>query len=168
MRISDGSSDVCSSDLLEVFVTDNVDTDGAQPTHVVFFECKDHGRPVEVSKVDEVVGRLAGGYGFSMKAYMVTRGSFQSGALNTAKNNGIGLIKLMPDDKVKFFAHMVTMDSMERDRLEFPRRANVALLSPNYDSDGESFYAIDNGFVFRSWEGMLDKHFRAIGIPSAF
>src|SRR3546814_18649667 len=66
-------ADVEFENVLEVFVTDNVDTDGAQPTHVVFFESKDHGRPVEVSKVDAVVGRLAGGYGFSMKADMVTR-----------------------------------------------------------------------------------------------
>src|SRR3546814_19017109 len=131
MRISDGSSDVCSSDLLEVFVTDNVDTDGAQPTHVVFFECKDHGRPVEVSKVDEVVGRLAGGYGFSMTAYMVTRGSFQSGALNTAKNNGIGLIKLITDDKVKFFNHMVTMNSMKTNRLDLRPQTTHTPIRPN-------------------------------------
>src|SRR3546814_19509398 len=45
-------ADVEFENVLEVFVTDHVDMDGEQPTHVVCFECKDHGRPV-VRKSDE-------------------------------------------------------------------------------------------------------------------
>lgn len=152
-------AEVDFENVLEVYVKDNFGKEGAQPTHVVIFECKDHKRELEVKLVDELVGRLAGGYGFNIKAYMVTRNGFQSGTLKTARNNGIGLVKLMPDDKVQFFAHLQTYDSLERSRREFPSRAQRALLSPNYVSDGERFYAFDAGFVFSGFNRMIVKHF---------
>ena len=115
-------TEVDFENVLEVYVRDNFGKDDAQPTHVVIFECKDHKRDLEVKLMDELVGRLAGGYGFSIKAYMVTRNGFQSGTVATARNNGIGLIKLMPKDKVQYFAHLQTYDSLERSRREFPLR----------------------------------------------
>jgi hypothetical protein len=155
-------AEVDFENVLEVYVKDNIGVEGAQPTHVVIFECKDHGRPVEVKLVDELVGRLGGGYGFNMKAYIVTRSGFQSGALSTARSNGIGLIKIMPSDKVQFFAHLTTYETMERSEREFPRRAQAALLNADYVSDGESFYALDDGFVFSSFGGV---NRRANGTP---
>ncbi|MBB4100753.1 restriction endonuclease [Sphingomonas kyeonggiensis] len=159
-------AEVDFENVLEVYVKDNMGKEGAQPTHVIVFECKDHGRAVEVKLIDELVGRLAGGYGFNMKGYVVTRKGFQSGALATARNNGIGLIKIMPDDKIKFFAHLQTIVSIERDRREFPRRAQQALLNPNYESGGESFYAADDGYVFSSLAGVLGRHFREAGLEA--
>lgn len=160
------NAEVDFENVLEVYVSDNFEDADAQPTHVVIFECKDHGRLVEVGKIDELVGRLAGGYGFNIKGYMVTRKGFQSGALATARSNGIGLIKIMPDEKVKFLAHFVTLDMIERQNREFPRRVIHALQNPNYESDGESFYAIDNGYVFSSLLRAIAKHFRDFGISS--
>ncbi len=146
--------------VLEVYVKNNIDVLDAQPTHVIFFECKDHGRNVEVGKVDEVVGRLNGSFGFNMKAYMVTRKGFAASAMTTAKSHGIGLIKIMPDENVEFFAYMVTSETFERSLREFPSRASVALRDPSYVSDGESFYAIDNGYVFSTLGGVIGKYLR--------
>jgi hypothetical protein len=160
------NADVDFENVLEVYVSGNFEDVDAQPTHVIIFECKDHGRLVEVSKIDELVGRLAGGYGFNIKGYMVTRNGFQSGALATAKSNGIGLIKIMPDEKVQFLSHFVTYDMIERKNREFPQRVNLALQNPNYESDGESFYAVDNGYVFSSLLGVIAKHFHDSGISS--
>jgi hypothetical protein len=152
--------DVDFENVIEVYVNDNVDQVNAQPTHVIFFECKDHGRNVEVGKVEEVVGRLNGSFGFNMKAYIVTRKGFATGALQTAKSHGIGLIKIMPESKIQFYAHMMTSDTIEQSRREFPRRASAALTNPNYVSDGESFYAMDNGYVFPTLEGVIGKYLR--------
>lgn len=144
---------------LEVYVKDNIDEPDAKPTHVIIFECKDHGRDVEVKLVDELVGRLAGGFGFNIKAYMITRKGFQSGALSTARNNGIGLIKLMPDDKIFFLAHFETFDNIERSRREFPQRVRRALTDPEYVSDSEAFYGTDDGYVFSTFNRMIVRHF---------
>jgi hypothetical protein len=150
-------------DVLEVFVKDNVagaDTD-AQPTHVIFFECKDTGRNVEVGEVDEVVGRLKVSFGFSMKAYVVTRKGFSRGALETARSNGIGLLKIMPDDKVEFRFYFITPQMLERARRDFPQRAIRALVDDRYVSDGEDFYGSDGGQVFSSLDGMLRYYAKA-------
>ncbi|MDW9589848.1 hypothetical protein GOC31_28525 [Sinorhizobium meliloti] len=152
-------TEVDFENVLEVYVKDNFDKDDAKPTHVVIFECKDHGRDLEVKLMDELVGRLSGGYGFNIKAYVVTRNGFQSGTLTTAKNNGIGLIKLMSDDKLLFFTHFQTIGGIERSRREFPQRALRALLTPDYVSDGESFYGADDGYVFSTFNRMIVRHF---------
>ena len=122
---------------------------------------------MEVGKIDEVVGRLAGGFGFNMKAYVVSRKGFASGALATAKSNGIGLIKIMPADKVTFFAHLQTFDSVERSNREFPNRARAALLNPNYISDGESFYAFDHGYVFATLSGVVGTYLREHAVKTS-
>jgi hypothetical protein len=150
--------------VLEIYVMGNVDVVDAQPTHVIFFECKDHGRNVEVGKIDEVVGRLNNVFGFNMKAYVVTRKGFAARAITLAKNNGIGLIKVMPEDKVEFFAYMATSDMFERSNREFPSRASAALRDPNYISDGEVFYAADNGYVFSTLGGAIGKYLRDFNI----
>ncbi len=158
-------AEVDFENVLEVYVKDNFGKDDAQPTHVVIFECKDHKRELEVKLIDELLGRLTGGYGFNIKAYMVTRNGFQSGTLTTARNSGIGLIKLMPDDKIQYFAHLQTYDSLERSQREFPLRAQRALLNPHYVSDGERFYAADDGFVFSSFNRMMVKHLQKGNLP---
>ena len=154
--------------VLEVYMKDNFGAPDAQPTHVVFFECKDHGRNVEVSKVDEVLGRLNHSFGFAMKAFMVTRKGFAIGALETARSKGIGLIKIMPDNKIQFFAHLITSDTIERSHREFPKRAKAALTNPDYVSDGESFYAFDDDYVFPTLGSVVNNYLETVGNEPGF
>jgi hypothetical protein len=155
-------ADVDFENALEIYLKDSINAPDAKPTHVIFFECKDHGRNVEVGRIDEVVGRLNGSFGFNMKAYFVTRKGFSSGALQTANSNGIGLIKIMPDDKVHLLIHMITEASIERRRREFARRAQRSLYDPNYISDGEDFYAMDDGYLFGSFPALVSNHLRRL------
>lgn len=157
-------ADVEFENVLEIYLKDSFNIPDAKPTHVVFFECKDHGRNVEVGKIDEVVGRLNGSFGFNMKAYVVTRKGFASGAFETAKSNGIGLVKIMPDDKVHFLIHMITHASIERRQREFARRARRSLRDPDYISDGESFYAMDDGYLFGSFSSLVSNHLRQLAL----
>jgi hypothetical protein len=133
-----------------------------KPTHVVFYECKDHGRNVEVGKIDEVVARLRVSFGLSMKAYVVTRKGFSRGALNTANSKGIGLIKIMPDDKIEVVLEFLTEQSIAAKRREFPRRTPHALLDPGYISRQERVYGLDNDYCFASLEHMLRDHLQSI------
>jgi hypothetical protein len=137
-------------------------TDDAKPAHVIFYECKDQGRNVEVGEIDEIVARLAVSFGFSMKAYVVTRKGFARGALNTANSKGIGLIKIMPDNKMHVMMELLTEQSIASKRRAFPQRTLRALLDPDYISSNEQFYGLDSGYCFMSLEQILQNHFRSI------
>lgn len=150
--------------VLEVYTKNSIDTHDAQPTHVVFFECKDHRRKIEVGEVDEVVGRLNLHFGFNMKAYIVTRGGFSRSAIATAQNNGIGLIKFMPEDKIHFIMYMITQAEIEHNRHELPRRAMRSLIDPDYTSGGEDFFAMDGGRAFDDFRAMFANHFRGLKV----
>ena len=151
--------------VIEVFRSLNRPSD-SKPAHVVFYECKDHGRNVEVGEIDEVCGRLGVSFGFSMKAYIVTRKGYSSGALKTANSKGIGLIKIMPDEKFKVVIEFLTADSIARKRQDFPRRTTCALLDADYVSRDESLYGLDNSHCFASLEGMLLHHLRSVKLSN--
>lgn len=55
--------------IIEVFRSPDF-SDDTRPAHVVFYECKDHARNVEVGEIDEIVARLSVSFGFSMKAHV--------------------------------------------------------------------------------------------------
>jgi hypothetical protein len=150
--------------VIEVYLKDNVELDDVEPAHVVFFECKDHSRNVETRMIDEIVGRMNLSLGFNIKAYIVTRKGFAASAIATARNNGIGLIKLMPGDKVEHVLYNATHELFERLRREFPKRARQALLNADYVSYNESFYGVDNGYVFSDLSAMLDSHLAGQGL----
>jgi len=142
--------------VIEFFLPANFDQPDAQPALVLFFECKDHTtRNVEVGKIDEVIGRLNAPLGFQMKAYVVTRKGFAATAIRTAKTKGIGLIKIMPDDKVEFVAYFMTPDLMAKIQQGFARRTMQALQDPDYIAKHESWYGLDNSYVFSSLDQMI-------------
>ncbi len=141
--------------VIEIFLPETVDVPGAQPSTVAIFECKNHGRNVEVGEIDEVRGRIQPSYGFALKAYVVTEKGFARGSLKTAKNTGIGLIRIMPDDQITHVMYNLTFDVIEEQRRSFPRRAALALQDTGYQAVNESFFGFDNGYVFGSIEAML-------------
>jgi hypothetical protein len=147
--------------VIEVFRSPDF-ADDTKPAHVVFYECKDQGRNVEVGEIDEIIARLGVSFGFSMKAYVVTRKGFARGALNTASSKGIGLIKIMPDDKFHVITELLTAQSIAAKYRAFPRRTLRAILDPEYISSDERVYGVDNGYCFTSFEGMLHDHLRSI------
>jgi hypothetical protein len=148
--------------VLEVFVKDNIDVPDAQPSHVIFFECKDHGRNVEVGKVDEVVGRLQHPFGFNMKAYIVTRRGFSDGALNTARSKGIGLLKIMPDEKVKFVMYHMTSLMIDDERERLPGQVAEALLNEDYEAVNAYFFGLDDDYCFSSLGDVLTHHWHRL------
>jgi len=147
--------------VIEVFRSPDF-ADDTKPAHVVFYECKDQGRNVEVGEIDEIVARLGVSFGLSMKAYVVTRKRFSRGALNTASSKGIGLIKIMPEDKLHFVIELLTVQSIAAKRRAFPQRTLRALMDTDYISSNERVYGADNGYCFASFERMLQDHLRSI------
>lgn len=149
--------------VLEVYMDEDCKKRNDQPVIVVFFECKDYGRPVEVGKVDELVGRLNHSFGFAKKAFLVTRNSFSSGALSTAKSHGIGLLRILPQEQIEFESIAYCFNSME-DYINFQREkfidaAKTALKEENFTSYGPSCFGAIGDQVLSSLEDMMNSTF---------
>lgn len=151
----DREDGVTFENVLEVFDPENVGQPEAQPTHVVVFECKDHGRCIGVEVIESVVGKMSSSFGFALKFHVVTRKGFTKRAVNVAKANGVGLIKIMPDDKVHRVMYRMTFEVMDGLRNGFPSRARRALVDVDYESEWEDFYGCLAGETFESLEGLL-------------
>jgi Zn-dependent peptidase ImmA (M78 family) len=111
----------------------------------LIFECKDTGRPVQVDDVEEFDGKVRQVAGVNVKAVMVSRSSFQKGALQVARSKGIAL--------VRYFEHL----EWELERSTIPsrdvRRVPVeeisrALTDDSYRSQRTPFYCSHGGALF--------------------
>lgn len=82
--------------VVEVFRTPQDLAAGAQPTLILIFECKNYDKKIGHDEVDELYGRMRHVQGAALKGFIVSKKGFQSGALDTAKSLGIGLIRYLP------------------------------------------------------------------------
>lgn len=142
--------------MLEVYIPGTADIETAQPTHVVVFECKDHGRNVQVETVEAIIGKKQASFDFAIKFHIVTRKGFAPKAMNLARANGIGLIKIMPDDKVHHVMYHMTPDMFGALKAGFAARARKALVDPDHESEWDNFYGCDDDRAFETLTAMLE------------
>lgn len=128
-----------------------------QPFLVIIFECKNLTRPVDVQEVEEFSSKLDGVLGFRTKGFIVSRVGFSKMALSRARNAGIGLIRIMPDEQVQLLTHFMTAELLERLNREFPKRAASGLTQPDYISEAETLFGEVDGYVFDR-AGAMIKH----------
>lgn len=121
-------------------------------------ECKDYGRSVPVDDVEEFKSKLDQIAGKNIKGVVATKNAFQEGALTYARNQGLGLVRIMPNDQVSWFIHCVISGSAPiQDKLN-PREFRVALSNEGYQAKERSFYSAYDGYIFGSWVGLI-RHF---------
>jgi len=120
-------------------------------------ECKNYGHKIPVDDVEEFKAKLDQIAGKNVKGVMATKNSFQSGVLTYAKNQGIGLIRSMPDDQVTWLMHFMTSASFER-KLN-PREFNNALTNEGHQAQGRSFYSACDGYIFGNWQSLVRHAF---------
>lgn len=117
-------------------------------------ECKNYEHRVPVDDVEEFKSKLDQIAGKNVKGVIATRNSFQSGALTYAKNNGIGLVRIMPDDQVEWLMHMMPSDIIKPKQLN-SREFNKALVSQDFTAHERSFYSIYDEYVFGDWLSLV-------------
>lgn len=127
----------------------------ANPGLVLIFECKSRGRKVDIGVVEEFSGRLTSGLGFRPKGFIVSDAGFTATAISSAKSDGIGLIRIMPDDQIDVVLYYMTPDVVAERSRQFPSRARRGLTEPDYQSESESVYATYGGYVFGSVSDMV-------------
>ena len=116
-------------------------------------ECKNYGHSVPVDDVEEFKAKLDQIAGKNVKGVIATKNSFQSGALKYAQNQGIGLVRIMPDDQVQWLMHLMTSASFDN-KLN-PREFNIALTKEDYQAQERSFYSVFDGYFFGNWQSLL-------------
>lgn len=116
-------------------------------------ECKNYEHKIPVDDVEEFKAKLDQIAGKNVKGVIATKSSFQSGALKYAQNQGIGLVRIMPDDQVTWLMHFMTSASFQN-KLN-PREFNVALTSENHQAKERGFYSAYDGYIFGNWQSLL-------------
>ena len=90
-----------------------------------------------------------------MKGVIATRSSLQSGALTYAKNQGIGVVRVMPDDQVEWVVEFMTSQAFSRKEKLNPEAFNQALQNQQFQSRNRNFYSLYDGYIFGDWQSLL-------------
>ncbi|OAT15772.1 hypothetical protein M979_3220 [Buttiauxella noackiae ATCC 51607] len=69
-------------------------------SQLIVIECKDYKSKVPVDDVEEFESKLHQISGVNVKGIFASRTPFQSGAFNVAKNIGMALIRILPDEQI--------------------------------------------------------------------
>jgi hypothetical protein len=121
-------------------------------------ECKDYSHLIPVDDVEEFKAKLDQIAGANKKGVMAISGALQKGALSYARANGIGVIRLLPDDQVRHVLYHMTYsmlaESPRLDSAEF----HSALTQPGYTGVNRGFYASGGGYIFGDWRSLLQDN----------
>lgn len=120
-------------------------------------ECKDYGSAVPVDDVEEFKAKLDQIAGANKKGVIAVTGTLQHGALNYARANGIGIVRLLPSDQVEHRLYFMTSATMEETSRLNPNEFYAALTVPGFVGKGRDFYAEGQGFIFGSWHPLLKE-----------
>lgn len=137
--------DIKFENVVEVFKTAVDLANGAQPTLVIIFECKNYESMIGHDEIDELNGRLQHVHGVAKKAFLVTKKGFQSGALKTAQSLGFGLIRFLPQGQTVFeMNYQLTPDEVDEDA-----RNLAGLTDPDfYSSRGDLGFFLGAGVFY--------------------
>ncbi len=121
-------------------------------------ECKDYSGSIPVNDVEEFKAKLDQIAGANKKGVMAVSGALQQSAVRYARANGIGVIRLLPDDQVHHVLyHMTSAIAAEAFRLD-PAEFSRALTQPAFVGRNRSFYAASDGYIFGDWRPLLKAH----------
>lgn len=120
-------------------------------------ECKDYSGSIPVDDVEEFKAKLDQIAGVNKKGVMAISGVLQQGALKYARANGIGVVRLLPDDQVEhvmyFMTSAIMSEATKLNSSEFYR----ALTVPGFVGKNRNFYAEGEGYIYGSWHPMLKR-----------
>lgn len=116
-------------------------------------ECKDYSSPVPVSDVEEFKAKLDQIAGKNVKGIIASPNSLQKGALDYARSNGIGVIRILPDNQVNWVMHFITSVDF-KEKLN-PKEFTIALTNQSHIGKNRSFYSAYDGYFFGDLHSLL-------------
>ncbi|MCZ4307173.1 restriction endonuclease [Zoogloeaceae bacterium G21618-S1] len=124
-------------------------------------ECKDYSGSIPVDDVEEFKAKLDQIAGVNKKGVMAVSGALHSGALRYARANGIGIVRLLPDDQVQHLLYQMTSAMLEEAFRLNPAEFSRALTRPDFVGENRDFYAASDGYIFGDWHSLLKASLHA-------
>ena len=116
-------------------------------------ECKDYTQAIPVNDIEEFKAKLDQIAGKNVKGVVATQGALQKGALTYAQSNGIGIVRILPDDQVDWVMQLVTSFGMQ-EHLD-PNEFGLALINPDHRGKNRAFYSACDDYAFGCWYSLL-------------
>ncbi len=120
-------------------------------------ECKDYGHSVPVDDIEEFKAKLDQIAGKNLKAVFATSNSLQRGALSYARSNGIGVVRILPDNQVNW----VLYSSKDRTRYRSKEDDYIfALTREDHVGRNQAFYGVFDGDCMDCWHQLLHENLK--------
>ena len=123
-------------------------------------ECKDYSGAVPVNDVEEFRAKLDQIAGVSKKGVLAISGALQGGALKYARANGIGVIRLLPDDQVRHVLYNISAVTLKEIPALDPSEFHRALTHPDFVGENRDFDSAYDGYFFGDWRSILSSMLR--------
>jgi hypothetical protein len=107
------------------------------------------------SKLDQITGA-------NRKGMMVVSGALQRAALQYARSQGIGVVRLLPGDQVQYLLYQMLTDNGDGSAQVVSNENQAAFTEPDFVGSNRDFYAEADGHTFESWfsvlQGLLGRY----------
>ena len=120
-------------------------------------ECKDYAGAIPVDDVEEFKAKLDQITGANRKGVMAITGALQQSALKYARSNGIGVVRILPDNQVQHILYKMTGAMWDEVSRLKPTEFSRALTQPEFVGENRKFYADADGYIFGDWPSLLKK-----------
>lgn len=125
-------------------------------------ECKDYRGAIPVNDVEEFKAKLDQIAGANKKGVLAVSGALQEGALNYARAQGIGVVRLVPGRDLEHLQFGAPGLARQHDlRTPTAEECQIALTVPEFVASRRDFYAESQGRPCASWHELLAQALRA-------
>jgi hypothetical protein len=108
-----------------------------------------------VSDIEEFKSKLDQIAGANKKGMLAVSGGLQTAAVSYARAQGIGVVRLLPDDQVEHILYHMTMTQLrEAQRLRSDEFLS-ALTQPSFVGTNRDFYAEFKSQLYGDWRSLL-------------
>lgn len=150
--------------------------DGAKDySQLIVIECKDYKSKIPVDDIEEFESKLHQIAGVNVKGIFASRTPFQSGAFNVAKNIGMALIRVLPEEKIDWVLQRNPISFKFSERIKEDRiTSNAALNDEGFVGKSQNLFCYYNDIYSSSFINVLnnivcgDKKPFHVTIPSKY
>lgn len=117
-------------------------------SQLIVIECKDYKSKIPVDDIEEFESKLHQISGVNIKGIFASRTPFQSGAFNVAKNIGMALIRVLPEDKIDWVLQRNPVSSKPAERIKEDRATSeYALKNEDFIGKSQNIFCYYNNYT---------------------
>lgn len=110
-------------------------------SQLIIIECKDYKAKVPVDDIEEFESKIRQISGVNVKAIFASRTPYQSGAFSVAKNIGMALIRILPEEKIDWVLQRNPVSSKPAERIREDRvTSKYALINEDFIGKAQNIF----------------------------